>query len=132
MNSPQPPRTIVLVVEDEPGLRELVVDELTGAGFGVLQAEIGHDALSIIDSGEPIDVLFTDIRLPGVIDGWQIAAHARKLIPGIHVIYASGYAPDRSAQVPDSLYVKKPYLPSAIVFEIARRVFDATCQTRAE
>jgi CheY-like chemotaxis protein len=110
----------VLVVEDESDLREMVVEELTDAGFHVLEAEIGDDALAIIDSGRPIDVLFTDVRLPGSVDGWQIARHARDTIPTIHVIYASGYAPDHSAQVPDSLYVRKPYQPSAIIAEIQR------------
>ena len=105
----------VLVVEDEPGLREMVVEELTDAGFRVLEAEIGDAAMAIIDSGQPIDVLFTDIRLPGAFDGWQIARHARDTIPAIHVIYASGFAPDLSAQVPNSLYLKKPYLPSAVI-----------------
>jgi CheY-like chemotaxis protein len=119
MTDAQPPAT-VLVVEDESDLREMVVEELTDAGFHVLEAEIGDATLAIIDSGRPIDVLFTDVRLPGSVDGWEIARHARDTIPAIHVIYTSGYAPDRSAQVPDSLYVRKPYQPSAIIAEIQR------------
>jgi CheY-like chemotaxis protein len=110
----------VLVVEDESDLREMVVEELTDAGFHVLEAEIGEAALAIIDSGRPIDVLFTDVRLPGSVDGWEIARHARDTFPAIHVIYTSGYAPDRSAQVPGSLYVSKPCLPSTIIAEIRR------------
>jgi CheY-like chemotaxis protein len=124
MTTIQPMKT-VLVVEDEPGLREMVVEELIDAGFRVLEAEIGEAALSVIDSGQPIDILFTDIRLPGTIDGWQIARHAREIIPAIHVIYTSGFAPDRSAQVPDSLYVNKPYLPSDIISAITRHVSGA-------
>jgi CheY-like chemotaxis protein len=122
MSDDVPRRTTVLIVEDEPGLRELMVEELIDAGFEVLDAEIGHAAVAIIDSGRPIDVLFTDIRLPGVLDGWQIAQHAREVYPAIHVIYASGYSGDLSAQVPNSLYVRKPYLPAAIIAEITGRL----------
>ena len=125
MTQPDGRQRMILVVEDEPLLRELVVEELTEAGFDVLQAEIGHAAIALIDSGRPIEVLFTDIRLPGVLDGWQIAQHARAAIPGIHVIYASGYTVDRSGQVPDSLYIKKPYLPAAVVAEIKGRLFGS-------
>lgn len=118
----QQPRT-VLVVEDEAGLRAMVVEELTEAGFDILEAEIGEEAMAIIDSGRAIDVLFTDIRLPGGFDGWEIAQYARNSIPNIHVIYASGYGGDRTAQVPDSVYVKKPYLPRAVVGAIRERLF---------
>jgi CheY-like chemotaxis protein len=128
MSDDVPRRTSVLVVEDEPGLRELMVEELVDAGFEVVDAEIGHAAIAIIDSGRPIDVLFTDIRLPGVLDGWQIAQHAREVYPDIHVIYASGYSGDLSAQVPNSLYVRKPYLPAAIIAEITGR-FSASATT---
>jgi CheY-like chemotaxis protein len=128
MSDSVPRRATVLVVEDEPDLRELMVEELVDAGFEVVDAEIGHAAIAIIDSGRPIDVLFTDIRLPGVLDGWQIAQHAREVYPDIHVIYASGYSGDLSAQVPNSLYVHKPYLPSAIIAEITGR-FDAPATT---
>jgi CheY-like chemotaxis protein len=128
MSDDVPRRTTVLVVEDEPGLRELMVEELVDAGFDVLDAEIGDAAIAILDSGRPIDVLFTDIRLPGALDGWQIAQRAREVYPGIHVIYASGYSGDLAAQVPNSLYVRKPYLPAAIIAEINGRL-DAPATT---
>jgi len=119
----------VLVVEDEPDLRELLVEHLIDAGFDVVDTDIGHAAMSIIDSGRPIDVLFTDIRLPGSLDGWQIAQHARDIYPDVHVIYASAYSGDFAAQLPNSLYVKKPYSPLAIVVEIKQRLFDEPAET---
>jgi len=103
-------------------LRELIVGELADAGFNVLEAESGEAALELLDGGRSIEVLFTDIRLAGFLDGWQLAQRARALIPELHVIYASGYTVDRTGQVPDSTYIKKPYLPSAIIDEINRRL----------
>jgi CheY-like chemotaxis protein len=121
----------VLVVEDEAMLRELIVGELADAGFNVLEAESGEAALTLLDGDRPIEVLFTDIRLAGLLDGWQLARQARALIPGLHVIYASGYTVDRTGQVPDSTYVKKPYLPSAIIDEIRRRLSGAAAEASA-
>jgi CheY-like chemotaxis protein len=104
----------VLVVEDEPFILDMISEELTGQGFSVLEAETGEAALSIIESGQMVDVLFTDIRLPGELDGWQLAATAREAKPELPVIYASGYAVEQGPAVPGSVFLKKPYLPSAI------------------
>jgi CheY-like chemotaxis protein len=110
----------VLVVEDEFLLRDLIVQELADAGFEVIEADTGESAIAILNAGQPIDVLFTDIRLPGQIDGWEIARHARHHRPKIPVIYASGYTLDRSAQVPGSHYLGKPYRMASVVVEIER------------
>jgi CheY-like chemotaxis protein len=115
-------KTIVLIVEDEPLLRELIAEEFTDAGFEVKTAATGEAAIALLDSTPIVDVLFTDISLPGNLDGWQIALYARTRWPNIHVIYASGYTVDRSAQVADSVYLRKPYLPATVVSEINRRM----------
>jgi CheY-like chemotaxis protein len=120
MNDMHMGKATVLVVEDESLLRELIVQELADAGFEVIEADTGERAIAILDADQPIDVLFTDIRLPGPVDGWQIARHARHHRPEIPVIYASGYTVDRSAQVPDSLYLGKPYRTESVVVEIER------------
>jgi CheY-like chemotaxis protein len=105
----------VLVVEDEPFILDMVSEELTGEGFSVLKAKTGEVALSIIESGQMVDVLFTNIRLPGELDGWQLAATAREAKPEPPVIYTSGYAVEQGTAVPGSVFLKKPYLPSAMV-----------------
>jgi CheY-like chemotaxis protein len=120
MNDTHMGKATVLVVEDESLLRELIVQELADAGFEVIEADTGERAIAILNAGRSIDVLFTDIRLPGHVDGWQIARHARHHRPEIPVIYASGYTVDRSAQVPDSLYLGKPYRTESVVVEIER------------
>src|SRR5215218_5326868 len=66
----------VLVVEDEWLVRELIVGELLDAGFDVVEAESGEAALARYHEHNP-DVLFTDIRLPGQIDGWDVAERCR-------------------------------------------------------
>ena len=59
-------------------------------------------------------MLFTDIRLPGELDGWRLAATAREAKPELPVIYATGYTVDQGAAVPSGVLLKKPYRPSAI------------------
>jgi CheY-like chemotaxis protein len=115
MNRDVPNGTVtVLVVDDEPLILEMISEELTGQGFAVLEADTGEAALSIIKSGRMVDVLFTDIRLPGEFDGWRLAATAREAKPELPVIYASDYVVEQSAAVPGSVFLTKPYLPSTI------------------
>ena len=98
-------RPTVLMVEDEMLLGNVVADELEEAGYRVLSAMTGEEALALLEGAEPIDLLFTDIRLPGLIDGWHLAEAARRLRPDLPVIYASGYTvqqPRRSGErLPD-------------------------------
>ena len=70
----------ILVVEDEPLVLDMISQELTDQGFAVLEADTGEAALSIMENGQTVDVLFTDIRLPGELDGWRLAATAREAV----------------------------------------------------
>jgi CheY-like chemotaxis protein len=106
----------ILVVEDELLVRELVVDELRDAGFEVLEAETGAEAIERCRENDP-DVLFTDIRLPGNLDGWQIAERCREAKPSLPVIYATGYS-DQTRMVPGAVLFKKPYRAVQIVAAI--------------
>ena len=67
-----------------------------------------------------IDILFTDIRLPGSLDGWEVARVARRARAALPVIYATGYTVDRMAEVPGAIFLHKPYQPSTIVETIRR------------
>ena len=80
----------VLVVEDEVLVRELIVDVLIDDGFEVHAVADARDALSHLSAAWPVDVLFTDLDLPGDIDGERLAVLARKLRPELAVVYASG------------------------------------------
>jgi DNA-binding response OmpR family regulator len=104
----------VLIVEDEDLVREVALVEFEDAGFRVLEAADGEAAFAALDA-ETVDLLFTDIRLPGAIDGWHIARRARERHPGMPVIYASGFPGDAMDVVPGGRFVAKPYRPTTIV-----------------
>jgi CheY-like chemotaxis protein len=74
----------VLVVEDEELLRAVAVEALEEAGFQVIEATTGEEAIRKCQV--PLDALFTDIRLPGQIDGWDIAEHCRDAAPKLPVV----------------------------------------------
>ncbi|WP_247887032.1 ATP-binding protein [Azospirillum sp. SYSU D00513] len=81
----------ILVVEDEALVRMVIADTLQERGYDVLEAEDGPSALSILESAAPIDLLTTDVGLPGM-NGRQVAEMARRLRPGLKVLFLTGYA----------------------------------------
>jgi CheY-like chemotaxis protein len=111
----------VLVVEDEALLRIIITEELEDAGFKVVEAGDGNSALSILKSNPQIDLLFTDIRMPGGLSGWDVAEQARRDHPELPVIYATGFSEDALRVVPGGRFFKKPYRASAIL-EAARQL----------
>jgi CheY-like chemotaxis protein len=81
----------ILLVEDDEVVRMLTVEVLEELGYTVLEAENGPDALAIINSDQPLDLLMSDIGLPGM-SGPQIMAAAHQTRPTLPVLFASGYA----------------------------------------
>ena len=82
----------VLVIDDEPTVRMLVSDVLSDLGYGGLEAEDGPSGLKILQSQARIDLLITDVGLPGGMNGRQVADAARLLRPGLKVLFITGYA----------------------------------------
>ncbi|WP_182084467.1 PAS domain-containing sensor histidine kinase [Aureimonas sp. ME7] len=82
----------VLVIDDEALVRMLVVDVLEDLGYRALEAADGPEAMGIVRSGARIDLLITDVGLPGGMNGRQVADAARELRPGLKVIFVTGYA----------------------------------------
>jgi PAS domain S-box-containing protein len=128
----------ILVVEDNAGIRDLAVRHLQTLGYRTISAVDGVSALAIIKSGEAIDLLFTDVVMPGGLDGRALAAEACRLSPGLKVLFTSGFtAAAASAAIEDrfgSNLLSKPYRKS----DLARRVRamldttesrDLTCMT---
>lgn len=117
-------KALVLVVEDEEIVREIVCMDLADAGFDVLEASTGDEAISLLsgrcDGDNAVRLLFTDIRMPGSLDGWELAERARRLAPALGVIYASGHitAPERA--VPGSIFLAKPYRTAALLESLRR------------
>lgn len=99
----------VLLVEDELLVRELASEDLGDAGFAVTSATDGDEALGYLREGRSFDLLFTDIRMPGATDGWELAREAKRLLPGIRVIYATGLGDAGSGLVDGERVVHKPY-----------------------
>jgi DNA-binding response OmpR family regulator len=104
----------ILIVEDDPLIREFTVDALREVGYEVIQASDGEEALAWCKL-RVADVLVTDIRLPGKVDGWQVAERCREHDPGLPVIYATGFSPVAARPVPGSRSLQKPYHPEEIV-----------------
>jgi DNA-binding response OmpR family regulator len=105
----------VLLVEDEIMISEWVAQSLSEQGFAVQTAANAADALDHLAADE-VDVLLTDINLPGGMDGVTLARRARELRPNIPVVYASARAtmlsPD--ARVPGAIILPKPYQPALL------------------
>lgn len=105
----------VLIIEDEYLVLEVAVGEFEDAGYQVLTASTADAALALLQGPARIDLLFTDIRMPGELDGWEIARRARALRPQLPVIYATGYSSQAPQTVPGSILFAKPYRLSEIV-----------------
>ena len=114
-------RPRVLIVEDEPLVRCIAEEEFGDAGFEVQSAPDGPTALIKLGETAPFDLLFTDIRMPGGVDGWAVAHAARAANPGIAVIYATGYSEGQHAIVDGAVFFQKPYRFAA-VFAAAQRI----------
>ncbi len=88
---PQGHGEVVLVVEDDNAVRETAIDLLRDLGYAVLSAENADSALAIINSGAKIDILFTDVVMPGTLRSPQLARKAKERLPDIGVLFTSGY-----------------------------------------
>ncbi|MEG1115204.1 MAG: response regulator, partial [Janthinobacterium sp.] len=112
----------ILVVEDDVQVQTTVVDMLRGLGYAVLRASEGESALAIIGSGVPIDLLFTDVVMPGKVASTELARQARVLLPQLAVLFTSGYTQDaimRGGRLePGVELLSKPYRRE----DLARRI----------
>lgn len=86
------PEETILVVEDDASVRTYSVDALRDLGYRVIEARDGPSALRLLETQTPVDLLFTDVILPGGMTGAQVAARAREMRPGLKVLFTTGYA----------------------------------------
>jgi signal transduction histidine kinase len=120
--APQGRNELILVVEDEPDVRATTVTMLRDMGYGVIEAADGASALQLLASSDDIRLLFTDIGLPGGLNGRQLADRACELRPGLAVLYTTGYA--RNAVVhhgvldPGVELMVKPFTYAALATKI--------------
>jgi CheY-like chemotaxis protein len=84
-------RSRVLVADDESQVREMTAESLVEAGYDVVCAASGEEALDLIGADRGIALLLTDIKMPGM-DGWSLARSAKAINPDLRIVYMTGYA----------------------------------------
>jgi CheY-like chemotaxis protein len=111
----EPQRPSVLIVEDDVLLRLVTAEDLRAAGYGVIEASNADEAMTILDSGVPIDLVLTDIRMPGSMDGLALAAFIRQRWPELKILVASGERPGQAALAAADAFLPKPYDSAGIL-----------------
>ena len=112
---------LVMVVDDEVLLRLVAADGLREAGFQVVEACTADEAVTLLAAGLPCDLVFSDVNMPGSIDGIGLVAHVRKHHPTLPVVLTSGgVAADKLAQAGAVAIVPKPYSVDAVLETIGR------------
>ena len=108
-------RPVVLVVEDEFLLRMDAVDMIAAAGFEVVEAANADEAIEILESRPDITVVFTDIQMPGSMDGLKLARAVRGRWPPIKIIATSGHVHIGKTDLPEGgRFLPKPYSPRQV------------------
>jgi CheY-like chemotaxis protein len=117
----------ILAVEDDAALRATVVEMLEGLGYEVVEAADAASALAIIRNGESFDLLFTDVMMPGPLRSTELVEYARALLPGMGVLYTSGYAENAIVHGgrldPGVTLLSKPYRREQLATKV-RQILD--------
>ncbi|MBE3034272.1 MAG: response regulator, partial [Actinobacteria bacterium] len=112
----------ILVVEDDAKVRETVVDLLSGLGYAVLKANNAEQALAVVESGVHIDLLFTDVVMPGALRSTEMVQRAVQTLPALKVLYTSGYTQNAIVHGgrldPGVELLSKPYSRQQLAFKI--------------
>src|SRR5215208_3924491 len=115
--APGEERPVVLVVEDEFLIRECAVEMINEAGFEAIEAANADEAIEILERRSDIRIVFTDVHMPGSIDGLRLAHAVRDRWPPVKLIVTSGRSIIPESELPSGgRFVRKPHEP----FEIAR------------
>ncbi len=113
----------VLIVEDDMMVRMPIAEYLRDCGYHVLEAGTAHEAIETVGAHGPVDLVFSDVRMPGSMDGFGLARWLRAHHPDIPVILTSGYSNSRSLSAdvaPGVRLIEKPYSQA----QVARRIQD--------
>ncbi|MFZ4789398.1 MAG: PAS-domain containing protein [Candidatus Competibacteraceae bacterium] len=122
-------REMVLLVEDDPDIREFVARTLTGFGYAVREAANGREALALLATGIAPDLLLSDVIMPGGVSGHDLAIVARHQRPTLRVLLMSGYSEQAADGLPsDCARLEKPFLKLDLARAV-RRVLDQPVTT---
>jgi two-component system, response regulator PdtaR len=105
----------ILVVEDEVLVRMVIADDLLQAGFQVIQAATADEALKVFQSSIAIDLIVSDIDMPGTLDGLQLARVVRANWPATKILIYSGKNPIGLASIPVDAFLTKPCSPALLI-----------------
>jgi PAS domain S-box-containing protein len=139
-----PPRTsrsvehgeeTILVVEDDPQVQSTVVELLTGLGYAVLKANDAQQALAVVASGVHIDLLFTDVVMPGPLRSPDMARQAARMLPGLKVLFTSGYTQNAIVHGgrldPGVELLSKPYSRQQLAMKVRQVLGDSDGDSKA-
>ena len=123
----------ILVVEDDPNVRATAVDMLTQLGYQVLKAVDAQSALSVLESGVHVDLLFSDVVMPGPMRSVELARRAKEMLPALEVLFTSGYTENAIVHGgrldPGVALISKPYRRDALARKVRwmfrTRVYEA-------
>jgi CheY-like chemotaxis protein len=118
----------VLVVDDEPAVRKLVVEVLSDLGYTAIEAADGLAGLKVLQSSKRIDLLVTDVGLPGGLNGRQVADAGRALRPGLKVLFITGYAEEDAIRTghlePGMQVLAKPFAMGVLASRIRNMITE--------
>jgi len=114
----------VLYVEDDEIIRSVACEALRDTGFEVIQAKSADEAILLLNEPNPVSALVTDIRLPGTMDGIDLAHATRKAYPNMPVVVASGYAAQIRERLrdlnPPMVFMSKPFSLDTMVANLRK------------
>ena len=111
----------VLVVEDEPLIRWYAAETIADAGYGTVEAENADVAMRMLEERDDIDCLFTDVDMPGSMDGLELARAVHERWPSIAIVVVSGKrTPSKDQLPPGGRFLAKPYGDADVVGALAR------------
>src|SRR5579884_1005899 len=135
-NEPMSDGKTILVVEDDPDVRELAVALLEAFGYRILEASTADEAYRML-AGHPdlhIDLLYTDVVMPGELDGIDLAERAKALRPDMKILYATGFANlvrDRRDAALEGRVLSKPYRAGQLRQEVQTLLEEGESEDRA-
>jgi two-component system, response regulator PdtaR len=114
---------VVLLVEDEPLVRELEIDVLQDAGFRVLEARTADEAFDMLRGRPDVRIVFTDVDMPGSLNGFEFARLVHQGWPEVAILVSSGKMQPTEGDLPEgAAFIAKPYRPDVLVEQLQKLV----------
>jgi two-component system, response regulator PdtaR len=120
-----PPKPLILVVDDEELLRLHAADLLEEHGFRVVEARNAAAALNVLETRDDVRLLFTDIQMPGTLDGMDLAREVHQRWPNVLLVITSGQKKPTEEEIPDhGRFVAKPYRARELLGQVEDMIHE--------